>query len=306
MAYVGVVVQDSSHGVAFAVELDGDGGLLPGRMAGGRVRLTPAKPLDIRAASASLVGMERWKHAETTTDGQGHATTRIVTSTAEIPGTSIPLLGATSLAGGETREIPFALAVPGLGPASLDADVCRLDWILRVSLDVPGGFDASVEVPVRILQPAALLRAGVVDVAEFALYPKADAMTGSIQGSIELDPVPLCLGSPFRGSLSIESADRLQLQMVRLELRVAARATVASGQREEITAWTSVLGGDSPITLEGQQSWAFEGELPARDLPTVELPHGRTDATFHVVLARSWAPDHHLVRDVAICSTADV
>jgi hypothetical protein len=46
--------------------------------------------------------------------------------------------------------------------------------------------------------------------------------------------------------------------------------------------------------------------VPGRDLPTIELPHGRTDAAFHVILARPLARDPHLVRDVAICSTTEI
>ncbi len=30
------------------------------------------------------------------------------------------------------------------------------------------------------------------------------------------------------------------------------------------------------------------------------------DAAFHLVIATAWAPDPHLVRDVAICSTAEI
>ena len=41
-------------------------------------------------------------------------------------------------------------------------------------------------------------------------------------------------------------------------------------------------------------------------LPTIRLPHGRADAQFHVILAKAWAPDTHLVRDVAICSTTEL
>jgi hypothetical protein len=38
----------------------------------------------------------------------------------------------------------------------------------------------------------------------------------------------------------------------------------------------------------------------------IGLPHGRSDAQLHVILARAWAPDTHLVRDVAICSTIEL
>ena len=41
-------------------------------------------------------------------------------------------------------------------------------------------------------------------------------------------------------------------------------------------------------------------------LPTSRLPHGKADAQFHVILAKAWAQDTHLVRDIAICSTTEL
>jgi hypothetical protein len=51
---------------------------------------------------------------------------------------------------------------------------------------------------------------------------------------------------------------------------------------------------------------AFNGELPKLWLPTIRLPHGKADAEFHVILAKAWAQDIHLVRDVAIASTTEL
>ncbi|HYN70500.1 MAG TPA: hypothetical protein VEX41_09860 [Candidatus Eisenbacteria bacterium] len=53
-------------------------------------------------------------------------------------------------------------------------------------------------------------------------------------------------------------------------------------------------------------SLSIAGTLPPRPLPTIELPHGRTDATFRVTLAKALAADAHLVRDVALATTADL
>ena len=50
----------------------------------------------------------------------------------------------------------------------------------------------------------------------------------------------------------------------------------------------------------------ISGELGPRPLPTVELPHGKAQATFNVILARAWALDTHLVRDVTIATTREI
>ena len=116
--------------------------------------------------------------------------------------------------------------------------------------------------------------------------------------------MPLCIGAPFGGLLSIATG-REKLQEVRLELRTRVEATVASGKEEEITLWTGRVAGEGEFG-GADHAAAFDGELPARWLPTIRLPHSRADARFHVILAKAWAQDTHLVRDVAICSTTDL
>ena len=180
----------------------------------------------------------------------------------------------------------------------------HVDWTLEANLDVRG-FDPAVAMPVRILQPTALLRAGVVTVAQFALYPAADGEADGIRGSIWLDPSPLCVGAPFRGRLDLEMGEPREVQEVRLELRVKAEATVSGGRAETITLWVGQLAGEGQFGGDAE-TFEFAAQLPDISLPTVETEHGRSDAQFHVVIATAWARDPHLVRDVAICSTTEI
>jgi hypothetical protein len=94
-----------------------------------------------------------------------------------------------------------------------------------------------------------------------------------------------------------------RLQQLRAEIRVAVKATVSEGLGETIVAWSGVLPGTE---LSGDQSITFSGRLDERALPTIELPHSRASATFHVILATAWAADPHLVRDVAIATTLEL
>lgn len=63
------------------------------------------------------------------------------------------------------------------------------------------------------------------------------------------------------------------------------------------------MPGDS---LEGDRTIQIAGTLDGRSLPSIELPHGRASATFHVILATAFAPDPHLVRDIAIATTQEL
>jgi hypothetical protein len=299
-----IVARANSHGVDWELSLDRVG-LLPGTTAKGSVALVAEHGTDGRGLIAALIATEQWQFKETTTDAQGHPRSRTVTKTEELRRLPVQLADQLSLAPGERRELVFEVPVPPLGPATLEATVTRLTWDLEVKLDRPGGFDSAIVVPVTVLQPTALLRAGVVQVGEFALYEAADSATDEARASVEIKPMPICVGAPIDGRLTIETTGQLDLQEVRLEIRVKAKATVSSGLDEELTLWVGQLVGPGPFG-GGSQVIPFRGDIPATYLPTIELPHGRTDATFHVILARSWARDPHLVRDVAICSTTEI
>ena len=226
--------EGSSHGVAWRLELERDR-LLPGRLVSGQVTVTARGDMDARRLLVTLVGTESWQHEEVTTDGRGHTTTHTVTSSAELPRVPVELSGPLHLAAGETRTWPLQIPVPGLGPATVETTVLRVAWVVEAKLDRPG-FDSGLEAPVMIAQPVALLRAGVVHVGEFALYPAADAAVDDLTAAIALDPLPLCSGAPFRGHVTLRTGHQRRLQEIRAEIRVHVEATVSSGKDEWLTA----------------------------------------------------------------------
>ena len=135
--------QQSSHGVAWHLDLDTDR-LLPGRLTAGTITISADDPVDARGLVAALVAVEHWQHQETTTDGQGHTSTRTVTSREELRREPVMVSGPLHLAGGETRTFPIQMPVPPLGPASLEATVAGLTWTFEAKLDQPGRPDSQI------------------------------------------------------------------------------------------------------------------------------------------------------------------
>jgi len=293
----------SAGGAEWTLELARDR-LLPGRLVDGRVTVTARRGIAARALVVTLLGEEHWKYHVTTTDGQGHTRTETHTGREDLPRVPVLVASPLALAAGETRTFDFQLPVPGLGPATLDADVAGVSWTVEAKLDMEGRPDTSIEVPVRLLQPTALLRAGVVHVGEFALYEAADAQAGGIAGSIEIEPVPLVPGQPFRGILTLRPGAPVRLQEIRMELRVKVESTVSGGFDESIVPWSAIV---APATeLAADRTIDLAGTVEDIALPTIELPHGRASAELHVILARAWARDPHLVRDIAIATTLEL
>jgi len=299
----GLVRQADSGGVAWALELDRTV-LLPGRLVGGRVHITSHRDLDARGLVAALVAVEHWRHRVTSTDAQGNAHTEVVTTRAELMREPVQLAGDVHFGAGESRDWTFEMPVPPMGPASLDASDAGVAWTVEAKLDIPGGFDSSIDAPIVVAQPTALLRAGAIDVGQFALFDTADVGADGIRGSIRIEPMPLVCGEGFSGHLALEMGRSQRLQEIRAELRLEVKATVSGGESEVVTVWAGQLSGGGDYG--GTQAFPIEGRIGTRPLPTSELPHGRARATFDVILARAWAVDTHLARDVTIATTREV
>ena len=302
MASMPAVWTDTSHGIAWRLELERDV-LIPGRLVGGKVSVTADGDVDGRGLTVALVAREHWKHRVTTTDGQGHTSTRVAEERVELTREPVAVASELHLGPGEARSWDFQLPVPPLGPASLEADVAGLDWVVEARIDRPGGMDPVIERPVRVVQPVALLRSGAVPLEQFALFDFADVVADGVTGTIAISPMPLCSGAPFTAKVVLHAGMDRSLQEIRAELRVRVTATVSSGLAEDVIAWD---GRFATTELSGDRTIDLAGTLDARALPSIELPHGRAAATFHVILAVAWNPDVHLVRDVAIATTLDL
>jgi hypothetical protein len=293
----------SDGGVDWYLALERDD-LLPGRLVPGVLRLTARGDTRARGVFVTLRGEERWKYEVTTSDGET-TTTSVHTGREDLPRLPVRVWGALSLAAGETIELPFDLPAPPLGPPTVEGDKAAVEWTVEAKLDREGGLDASLEVPVRVHQPTALLRAGVVRVAQFALFDEAAGRGDeNLSGTIELDPVPLVAGSPFTGRVVVRAASRAKVRGIRAELKVHAKVTVGGGLEETIAAWQQQLAAET--ILDGEQVFELAGVLAAGTQPTVVLPHSTVTARFELILDRRLAPDRRLARDVAIATTSEL
>jgi hypothetical protein len=295
--------EGNSGGVDWHVELDRSI-LLPGRLATGRLLLRAERGIEARGVVVGLIAEEHWRHRVTTHGANGTSSTRVVTSREEVLREPVRVHGPLHLAAGEAWTASFEQPVPGMGPATLIADDAGLEWSFEAKLDIPGGLDSSIEHAVVVAQPTALLRAGAVHVGEFALYEQADSAADGVTGTIKLEPMPLVCGAPFTGRLELAIPGSVNVQEIRAELRVKIEATVSQGEEETVTAWSGQLAPAG--AYQGSIGLDVAGALDPRPLPTIELPHGRAQATFHVILARAWALDTHLARDVTIATTSEL
>jgi hypothetical protein len=281
--------------------------LLPDRPGTFAITFTPDRDLDARGVSAVLRCVERYRYdeTETTSGANGKMTTRRVTRTRteEIHRAEIALADAGRLAAGQPQTWSFTLDIPGLGPASFEGEELRCDWTLEAKVDLPMRIDEGASFPIHVAQPTALLMAGVVNTGQYGLFEESPTNVDAYPAQIRLEPVPLCLGEPFSGRFTVESAEAIEVQEVRLELRVHARVTVTGGHSEEILVQQGRLQADGNRFGGSFAAHPFEADAIDAWLPSIDLPHGEARGVFHVILARAWAQDIHYVRDVALATT---
>jgi hypothetical protein len=279
--------------------------LLPGRSVAVSLTYAPDRDLEARGVHAVLRCRERYRYSRT--EGTGKSAHRVTrTGVEELARIEVQLAGAQQFVEGQPITWRCSFDVPGLGPATFEGDALRCDWTLEANIDVPMGPDPRIEETVHVAQPMALLRAGVVDTGQYGLFEAAPVNLDALPAQIRLEPVPISLQSPFEGAFTVEMAGKGEVQEVRLELRILADVTVAGGHHDEIVAWRGVLQPGPGLFGGPLTEHPFKAEPAGGWLPSIDLPHGRARAEFHVILAQAWAPDIHYLRDVAVATTAEL
>lgn len=279
--------------------------LLPGQKVAVALTYAPDRDFDGRGVRAVLRCTERYRYSRT--EGAGKTAHRVTrTGVDELARLEVQLSGPYRFVKGQPVSWHSTFDVPALGPATFEGDALRCDWTLEANIDVPMGLDPRVEETIRVAQPMALLRAGVIDTGQFGLFEESPVNLDALPAQVRLEPVPISLQSPFEGSFTVEMAGMGEVQEVRLELRILSEVTVRGGHHDEIMAWRGVLKAGPGLFGGPLAAHPFQGEASGAWLPSIDLPHGRARAEFHVILAQAWAPDIHYVRDVAVATTTDL
>lgn len=292
----------------------GSSGLLPGGTVKGVARMTARRDVDARAIVAALIGLAEWKISTSRRDSDGRVVSDTTWRTDDIGRVQSVLAGPTRVVSGQTLELPFEFAVPPSAAPSFDSNVLRVKWEVEVKLDV-GGVDPSANVPVRILLPASRVLANGAALGLNALAARVEGADGGGH-AIEVEPVPLVAGRPFKGSL--ETTEALKDARIEIKFGTDVRDTGSAligalahdtiglsrevGESEVRSIWVGELR-ESGSGANGRRRYEFSGELPPDTSPTIQLPYGQSVATIDVVVSRRFMPDRHLTRQVAIATT---
>ena len=280
--------------------------LLPSRPVACAIRYRPDSSFESREVRAVLRAVETYQYRRTQQTGK---TTTVVTHTDhdEVVRAEAQLAGPMAFRAGEEVAWETSWELEHLAPPTFEgSDVLRCDWSLEITVDRAWTVDEHCLVPIRVAQPTALLRAGVVATGQYGLFEDAPVNIDANPAQIRLDPVPVSVAHPFTGELRLQTPEAIEVQEVRLELRVKTHCTERGGLSDELLIASGRL--DTPTGTFGGPfaEHPFSASAPGVWTPSVDLRHGTARAQFHVILARAWAPDIHYVRDVALASAVEL
>lgn len=280
--------------------------LLPSRPVACTVRYRPDSSFESRGVRATLRAVETYQYRRTQQTGK---TTTVVTHTDhdEVMRADVHLAGPTTFRAGDEVAWEASWGLEHLAPPTFEgSDVLRCDWTIEISVDRAMRRDERCVAPLNVAQPTALLRAGVVATGQYGLFEDAPVNIDANPAQIRLDPVPLSVAHPFSGRFRLQTPGAIQVQEVRLELRVHTQCTERGGLSDDLLIASGRL--DTPTGTFGGAfaEHPFSAPAPGVWTPSVDLRHGKARAQFHVILARAWAPDIHYVRDVALASAVEL
>jgi hypothetical protein len=301
--------------VDWTVNLDGGRmDVAPGGLVRATISLRPRSAIEPRRILASLIGVEEYAYEEVEHDREGSSNRGRQWATNEVLRQDVQLSGPDRIGPGEVRNLAVQFQMPPNALPSLESTALRMRWKLVASIDV-GGVDPKVEQGLVVPLLAAMLPPQFMATAG----ERVDVMADGQSAMFWAQPAPIRAGAPFSGAVDMTSP--LDLGGTRLELKLNVSTTKDSSAGAEVGAvllgaaglWTETQRAvrDSQVLWRGAltevapgapgwRRYAFGGQLPLAPVVTGVYPHGVAAAVLDVVQSRSFRPDGHITRPVAI------
>jgi hypothetical protein len=301
--------------VDWAVALEGGRmDVAPGGVVRATISLRPRSAIEPRRILASLVGEEEYAYEEVEHGRDGSTSHGREWGSNEVLRQDVQLSGPDRIGPGEVRNLAVQFQMPPNALPSLESMALRMRWKLIASIDV-GGVDPKFEQQLVVPLLAAMLPPQLMATAGERVDVAADGQTAMFWAQ----PAPIRVGAPFSGAVDMTSP--LDLGGTRLELKLNVSTNSESsvaGEMGSVLLGAAGLWSDTQRAVKdsqvlwrgaltevapgapGWRRYAFSGQLPLAPVVTGVYPHGVAAAVLDVVQSRSFRPDGHITRPVAI------
>ena len=275
--------------------------IYPGTTLQAHVVIQVDKPTKVRNITARLHGYERAEAEYTETDAEGDSVKKTETVTVELIDEKFLLLGkprkgffgrlsdsATTLVGGGDHEVlqpgtydyTVDLEIPDTAAPSIKGKLCRVEYDLRVNVDIPVKIDWSKSKKLTVrpdeidFSQSNSAQATFPDENGRSLWQKTFGKDVTLNLAIDRDC--LATGEEAMAILTVESPEPLKVK--KIEVRLAGRESTNARSYKDSSLHRIALGEvDSPNMIAGRSVHEFEIRVP-----NLTVPHSQSGSNFNV------------------------
>jgi hypothetical protein len=261
-----------------------------------RLTLVSEKDLKIQEGRIALVYHEeyQYRHHRRTTDSHGHSRTTVATAwdTDEREANRQVFLGETTIPGGSTKTYEFDLPIPTNAAPSARAEIVRIKWLVKATLDcrMAGDIEDRVDLPVFAAAPGTSVQAGEYGASS---EPDEADLVFSLPGK------EWVTGETIAGRLQVRPKKEFDVTEIRVEL--ARRQNVPRGVGNEHVASIPVKLSDGTRLTPGQNlTLTFNIAIPVPVPATFSTPNSTLKWLLRGMLARRLRKDTFVEEEIFI------
>ncbi len=264
-----------------SIELGRDVGI-PGEEVLATVTLTASKDLEVRDATVYFECRERyWKNEYDTAT----KSVRPKEKSRNLFESSQRLMTDAKVRSGIPVIEQVSFRLPDDAHRTVEGKVVRIDWRIRVGMDIPGARDLKAEQ--ALVVEAARSRADTTAEEPAPLF--TDQQFDECRLRMETEKSVFAPGEPVAGSVLLDAQQDCSFDEIRVEL---IRSEEAGDQSADDRSQVVSLQKDPGVRAGLSQEWRFEVDLPETAVPSMAASDSTVVWKLKGVLARSKRRDY--------------
>jgi hypothetical protein len=267
-----------------------------GETAHARLTVVSEKDFKVQEGRIALVYHEeyQYRHHRRTTDSHGHSRTTVATEwgTDEREANRQVFLGETTISGGSTKTYEFDLPIPANAAPSARAEIVRVNWLVKATLDrrMAGDIEDRVDLPVFAAAPGASVQAGEYGASN---EPDEADLAFSLPGK------EWVMGETIAGRLQVRPKKEFDVTEIRIEL--ARRQSVPRDVgNEHVESMPVKLSEGTRLTPGQNLTLTFNVAIPTPVPATFSTPNSTHQWLLRGVLARRLRKDTFVEEEIFI------
>ncbi len=261
-----------------------------------KLMVTSDKDVKVREGRIALIYHEeyQYRHRHHSTDSHGHTRTSVATAwgTDEREAVRHVFLGESTLPAGTAKGLEFDFPLPATAPPSARAEIIRVEWSIKATLDRPmaGDVESIVVLPVFAGAPG-------TPVTDLPYRDSSEMQDADM--TFSLPKREWVMGETVAGRLQVCPKTPFDVTEIRVELVRREYVPRSEGHEHIATVPVKVSGG-TRLEPGQNQTFAFNIPIPAPAPATLKTVNGTLKWSLKGILARRLRKDTFLEEEIFV------